>query len=433
MPLQPADRLRLRGLRTRRCVLSAILLAAACTARPTTSIGSLESRLAQAPDATDTRLHLAAAYRADGRAADAVEVLEPAVREVPHDPAMLFVLARSYENAGRLSDARATLERFLTVSRSSRLNRRVRARIELLRRRELEQVVRTALADEATLRNAAPSPGVIGVFPLLATGADATLAPLGRALAEMLTTDLAQTDRLRVVERAGIQFLLDEIGLAASGMVDPLTGARAGRLLGAGRIVQGRLDGDPAQLRLEALVVALAEQRDSTTAPARVNGRLDDLFDLEKQLVLALYADLGIALTIAERERVLRRPTDNVQALLAFGLGLEADDANRWADAARSFERALELDGNFVLAREWLERSRRKAEAAQDDGGLDEQAEFELGWDLPSWLRMRLPFALIERIVPDPDLRNPAPELLRVEGLDRGSRIDVIIRPPGGR
>jgi len=155
---------------------------------------------------------------------------------------------------------------------------------------------------------------------------------------------------------------------------------------------------------------------------------------MEKQLALALFADIGIALTAAERERVLRRPTDNVQALLEFGLGLQADDANRWTEAVRFFERAVTMDGDFGLARIWLERSRHKAQATQeDDGELDGLAEFELGWDLPAWLRLRLPFGLIERLVPDPDLRNPAPELLGVEGLDRRSRIDVIIRPPGGR
>lgn len=428
------QRLRRRGSLTRRFAGAGLLLVAGCAVRPATSVASLEERLATAADETDTRLRLAAAYHADGRATDAIGVLDPVVQSSPDDPAVLFLLARSYENDQRFAAARETFERFLAVNVEPKLNRRVRARIELLRRRELELAVRNALADETTLRNATPSPRVIGVFPLLFAGADSALAPLGRALAEMLTTDLAQTDRLTIVERAGIQLLLDEIRLGASATVDPATAARAGRLIGAGRIVQGRLDGDAVRLRLEALVVTLAEPRDSSTAPARVDGPLDDLFAMEKQLALALFADIGIALTAAERERVLRRPTDNVQALLEFGLGLQADDANRWTEAVRFFERAVTMDGDFGLARIWLERSRHKAQATQeDDGELDGLAEFELGWDLPAWLRLRLPFGLIERLVPDPDLRNPAPELLGVEGLDRRSRIDVIIRPPGGR
>jgi len=157
------------------------------------------------------------------------------------------------------------------------------------------------------------------------------------------------------------------------------------------------------------------------------------LFDLEKQLALSVYAGAGVQLTAAERERVLQRHTDNVQALLAFGDGLAADDSGRYAEAVAAFERSLEADGGFDLARFWLEQSKLKQEATeQDDDELASLAELDLGWFLPDWQRRRLPFIAIDPLIPDPDLRNPGPELVGVEGLDRRALVDIVVRPPAG-
>ncbi|MGD8277971.1 MAG: CsgG/HfaB family protein, partial [Gemmatimonadota bacterium] len=237
--------------------------------------------------------------------------------------------------------------------------------------------------------------------------------------------------RLTVVERTQLQYLLDELSLAESGRVDPATAARSGRIVGAGRIVQGSINGDAAALRIEASVVPVASGTPSS--PVQQNTPLDGLLDAEKQLALSLYSSLGVQLTVAERERVLRRPTDNVQALLAFGAGLGADDAGRYADAVREFERALDLDSGFELARLWRDESRLRQEASEENmNELTGLAERELGWDLASWLRRRLIFAAIDRVVPEPDLRDPLPELFGIEGLDRRARVDVIIHPPAG-
>jgi tetratricopeptide (TPR) repeat protein len=416
-----------------------LAVSAACATRPGVTqapspqrLTSLEADLARSPQSEDARFRLATAYQAAGRAADAATVLEPVAQAQPRDAAVVFLLALAYEAQDRFTDARHMYEAFLQAGPPAKLKRRARARIALMERRELEQAVRTAIAQESTLGNVTPSASAVGIFPFLLAARDTTLRPLGRALAEMLSTDLAQTERLTVVERASIQFLLDELRLGASQAADPSTAARAGRMLGAGRLVQGRVDGDSTQLRLQSVLVAVGTA-EANRPPQSAQGRIQELFDMEKRLALALYADLGIQLTVAERERVLRRHTDNVQALLAFGFGLEADDANRWPEAIAFLERAVQIDGGFQLARFWLEQARLKAEATGESRErLAELAETELGWDLPAWRRRRLAWTSIDHLVPDPDLRNPAPEMFGVEGLDRRGRVVVIIRPPGG-
>src|SRR5690606_21419623 len=206
-------------------------------------------------------------------------------------------------------------------------------RLPLLARRELEAAVRNAVAREAELAGTQPSATRIAVFPFHYEGADPELRPLGRALAGLVTTDLSQVQRLTVLERARVQLLLDELALAESGYVDPATAARGGRLLGAGRIVQGRIAGGADGVRLEAAVVRVATG-EAPPAAVREQDELRRLFDMEKRLVLALFESLGVQLTAAERERVNRRPTESLQALLEYGLGLEAEDAGDFARAA---------------------------------------------------------------------------------------------------
>ncbi len=396
-------------------------------------VAALEADLGRGAN-TDRRIRLAAAYRASGRPAAAVPLLQQVTAGGSRDPAALFLLGLSCEESGRLTEARQAYQDFLGSGGPPDLERAARDRIVLLERRELEQAVHDAIAQEAALQASVPDARALGVFPFLYAGADSSLAPLGRAFAELLSTDLALTDRITIVERARVQYLLDELRLAATGAVDPATGARAGHMVGAGRIVQGQLQGSASALSVNARVISVLAGRDTSGAPLEQQGQLSRLFDLEKQVALGVYSALGVQLTVAERERVLQHPTDNVQALLAFGLGLEDDDADRWGQAAARFRAALTLDANFALARLALERAEAKQRASQRSASsLAQLADMELGWELPGWMRRRLRFVEVDPMIPDPELRNPSTEALGLEGLDRRARVIVIVRPPGSR
>ncbi|HEX6589982.1 MAG TPA: CsgG/HfaB family protein, partial [Longimicrobiales bacterium] len=255
----------------------------------------------------------------------------------------------------------------------------VRARIPVLRREQMLAAARNALAREAELTRQAPAPRTIAVFPFVYAGTDGSLAPLSRALADMLTTDLSQTDRLSVLERAQVQALLDEMQLAESGLVDEATAARAGHLLAAGTVVQGRVDmPEEGAVRLEALAVPVAAAV-TDVAPTVAQDALSRLFDAEKALVLGLFDDMGIELTEAERVAVNRRPTESLQALLAYGRGLQAMDAGNFEAAATAFETAAALDPSFATAIDRAESATRAAEAeGTSTGAIGDQAQEEL-------------------------------------------------------
>lgn len=417
-------------------VLSNLLLAACATGGvrvPASEIPRLETQVRANPANRDARLRLGIAYRGQGRAQDAATTLDPLVARDSADAAALFHLALAFEDLGRVADARRLHEKNVAGGGSARLARQVSARLDGLGRRELVETADAAVRNEGSLP--APEPRTVGVFPFLTTGLSDDLRPYASAVTALLTTDLAQTGRLRVLERAQLPILLEEIRANETQRMDPATAARAGRLLSAGRIVQGRMDQTSSGIGLTALVVSVDAGPGGTPGrPLGQDGALSQLFELEKQLALSLYAELGVQLTVAERERITTRQTENLQALLAFGYGIEAMDAGRYAEAAQHFQRAAQLDPQFEEAREQMETARGLEEARVTNTTLAARIAIEeLGAGTPpQTVVVQDRFAEIEAIVPGPMNRDAVTEVLGVEGLTRGGLIVIIVRRPAG-
>jgi tetratricopeptide (TPR) repeat protein len=412
------------------------LLVAACAPAPSPSltpstgdVAALESRLARSESDRETMVRLGAAYRNAKRNDEALALLERARTQHPNDATTVLLLGLTYEDVGRYADAQKLYEQYIRVGRSRETQAELRRRLPLVERLALQASVRAALAREAELANTAPQPRTVAVFPFLYTGENETLRPLSRALAEMLVTDLSQTNRLTVLERLQMQMLLDEMKIAESGMVDPGTATRSGRLLGAERIVQGSISGSDEALQLQAAVVRVGNP-ESGAAPANTpalteRDALNRLFDLEKRLALRIYNAMGIQLTPAEWQLVSKRPTQNIQALLAYGLGLEAADVGRFAQAAQHFRQAVKLDPGFAVARERAERA--EAAAAAERTTTQQLARQAVAEMVPA-----LPTLAIEAIIPTVGRRDAASETLGTEGISTTSRtvLEIIIRRP---
>src|SRR5690606_16410582 len=170
---------------------------------------------------------------------------------------------------------------------------------------------------------------------------------------------------------------------------------------------------------------------EAPAAAVREQDELRRLFDMEKRLVLALFESLGVQLTAAERERVNRRPTESLQALLEYGLGLEAEDAGDFARAAEHYTRAAVADPAFGPAVERRDRAQGMSAAVVETTlQLGALAGAAAGFgDAPG---IEVP-ALDEmlRQVPAPGGRDPVAEILGQEGLGRRAVIEIILRPPG--
>lgn len=405
-------------------------------------LARLEADLAR-DSSVAARVALGAAYRATGRLEPARNVLEPAVRANPQNASAVLYLGLTDEDLGRLEDARDLYRRYLEIGRAPELRKQIGQRLALLDHKLMAASVKEALASESELARSAPVPRTVAVFPFRFLGTDTTLEPLSRALASLLTTDLSQTDRLRVLERERVQLLLDEADLSRSGRVDSATIVRGGRLLRTEQLVEGSITGGRDQLQLSAAVVP-TDDWNGKLEPFSVRDPLSGLFDMEKRLAFEIFRQMNIQLTPAERDRVLRRPTANVAALLAFGRGLEARDRGDFTGAAQQFEQAHTLDPAFNEA----------AQAAQQALGISsaqsvsttllsrEGAQELLPPENPAGSLLSSPLGAgvgsastlelggVQALLPDPLFRDPGAEILGTEGLVSRAILQIILRRP---
>ncbi len=267
----------------------------------------------------------------------------------PGDPLGPTVVGGCQEKGGRYDLAFATYTGFANKYPQARGVAAVRALAQLALRTQATQTAKLALARESTLTSLAPEPSTIAVLPMTIAG-DSSLQPLSRGLGELMLSDLAMIRSLRLLERIQVSALLDELKLGQSGRADPRTAARVGRLLRAERMVQGvAAITENGPVRMSATVVR--GDGDVRTG-AQANGTFKQLLDLEKQLVFGLATELGIQLTDAERQRILRQGPKNLAAFLSYGLGLDAMDRGDYRAAAAAFAAAVRSDPSFQAARE---------------------------------------------------------------------------------
>ena len=387
-------------------------------------IANLEARLDETKVDAPLAIRLAYAYRRGERGEDARTLLERTLQQHPNDARATVLLGLVYEDLGMYAQARQLYRSYIDSGASRKLRNEFAGRLPLLQRKELQASARAAVAREVELANTPPTPWTVAVFPFEFVGGDPQYQPLGRALAELMVNDLSQTSRLRVLERAQVQLLIDEMRLTEAGRVDEATAARTGRMLGAERVVHGSLDAAPNNTHVETSIVRVTSNAwpgESAQTSLSESDHLNALIDMQKRVALRVYESLGIELTPAERERVTRRATQNLMALLAYGRGLAAEDAGDFAAAAQHFAEAARLDPNFTEAREAEARSSATAEAAEVD--TEQLAARVVADAAPP------PAITAAAIIPNPIARDASVEVLGTEGAGTTMLILIIRRP----
>lgn len=201
----------------------------------------------------------------------------------------------------------------------------------------------------------------IGIPPFqLLTKSDANAA-LGFAIADMLTTDLSRSSRVTLVERSRLAEVVRELDLAKTGRIDSATAPRAGKLMRASRLVLGSVDTiSGGELRL-SLRVADVETGALGATSLDARAPLSDVLAAEKALAFRLFDVLGVTLTPAERAAVETYPTTSMEALSAYGRGVQAELLGDRRRAIDEFERALVVDPSFGQARDRAGEVRSKA------------------------------------------------------------------------
>jgi TolB-like protein len=221
-------------------------------------------------------------------------------------------------------------------------------------RHKAEQAARKAVAEEQSLDATKLEPRSLGIVPFGVDPPDTALVAVGYGLADLLTTDLAQSKKLQVVDRVQVNAVLREIGLVEAGRIDSNSASRVGKLVQARRLVVGSLGWTPKQqLGLNVHIADVRTGSFRTAVAAQTS--IDDILRAEKQLALDLFEKLGVPLTPKEQEAVERMPTRNVDAFLAYSRGVRLEAEGRYTAAAGEYQQAAGLDPDFKAAQAHLE------------------------------------------------------------------------------
>ena len=309
-------------------------------------VPALEAQAAERPNDGVLLTRLGVAYYGQKNWTRARDVLKAAVVLDRSNYRGLVYLGLSYEELGQLDLARATYTQARLRARGDRQRGELDNRLQLLTHKEIQVAARAALAQEATLSQTPPETNTIAVFPFRYLGTNEEMRPLERGIAQLIVGDLGKVRSLKLLEREQVQALVDEMQLAASGRVDPATGARSGRLLRAQNVVQGSIqEPTPESVQLDAN--AINSVTASVAATGSAGGAMEQLLDAQKQVVFQLLDRLGIAVTPAERQALDERPTRDLQAFLLYSRGLAAEDAGDFGAAASLFSQAAARDPSF--------------------------------------------------------------------------------------
>lgn len=323
------------------------------------AIRAFQETLKTHPDDFRAHRELGVAYFRQGNYENALQSLLRAYRIRNDDGRLLFYLGMTLENQNRPRYAVLVYQQYVNVSPASDIRNDIEARLASLLRKQMALDARRMLTRETQIDAGLIPDNTVAVLYFQNMGSKRGLDPLQKGLTDMLITDLSKVERLTVIERVQMQKMMEEMGLGMTGLVDEETAPRVGKLLGASTLIKGTyLDMTNYGFRVDA---GLIKTKQRTIQTHHIEGKLLELFDLEKDLVFDIIDKMGISLTQAERDAIEVIPTENILAFMAYCRGLDFEDRGMFNEAANQYQEAVKLDPHFNQAQENLDRSHKMA------------------------------------------------------------------------
>jgi tetratricopeptide (TPR) repeat protein len=267
----------------------------------------------------------------------------------PQDGPSMLYRGMIQEELGQIDEAKNLYRTYLTFGKNKKVEQEVRYRLRWLEDTRLKEVLDNAIKNEKNVDVSKIPQNAVAVVSFDASSLPEGLAPIGRGLAELIYNDLSYVQDLRLVERLEIARLQQELELSQSAFADKMNSPRVGKIVGAGKIVTGKIDrpaGD--EIDIDCGIVDVGPG--VTEYPKEQQGQLNDFFEMQKKLTLDIVAKLGYEITPALRNRIDSIPTSSFLALIAYSRGLGYADRGLYALAEAEFKTALNEDPKFGLA-----------------------------------------------------------------------------------
>ena len=398
------------------------------------TIRKLQQKIAVNPKDAESLRDLGAIYFHTRQYGLARENLKKSSDLNNDDAKTQFYLGMTLEAEKDKKGALAIYINYSDFSPLSSYRKLMEGRYQTITRELIQEQFRALIAQEQNLGTRETPKNSLAVFPLVYQGNQEKYSSLGLGLSEMMLIDLGQITKLKLIERIRVDELMKELKFGTSQVVDPATAPRLGRLLSAGRIISGTFDvSSEEMMRLDVAALDVG----SAAAPKSVteSDNLENLFRLQKEIVFKLVKDLGITLTREEREKIQTVPTRNLQAFIAYSIGLEKEGRGDYDAAGVYFKQASSIDPNFAPAKAKVDvmeslslagGTREQAfAAAQTADPLPAPDAADRGGNLMTDRIMKLHQGIGTGLMPGQDSRKPAEE-----AVVSGAPVGELPTPP---
>ena len=394
----------------------------------TENIRELRQKLEANPSDAESWRDLGIIYFETKQYAKAKEYLKQSIDLGGSDAKAAFYLGMTHEFDVNPTAALAVYITYTDYSPLSQYRSMMEGRYQELTREVIKSQFRALIAKEGSITTSSLPVNTLAVFPLAYQTGDIRYAPLGMGISEMILTDLGQVKKLKLVERIRIEELLKELSFSATSSVDQTSAPRMGKLLAAGRIVGGTFSVSPdGSIRMDVSSVDVATG--SKPGGASESDVLENLFRAEKEIVFKLIQGMGIKLSREERESIQRFPTKNLQAFLAYSLGLDYEARGDFESAGAMYKEAGSIDPAFSSAKERQSISEsRKTGSGNKETALASAEKIEpppkpSGSTTGKGSMVARRFETMQQvigagIVPSQDSRKPAQEGLPATGIE---------------
>jgi eukaryotic-like serine/threonine-protein kinase len=190
----------------------------------------------------------------------------------------------------------------------------------------------------------------LAILPFRNASGDASLDWLGPSLAEMLSTDVGQSARLRTVSPSNLHQIFSDLRISSASALDPATIRRVADFGNADRVVWGQYAKFGDQIRIDATLQDLKNDR---SLPLKVDVPSEkDVPAAVDRLAESIREKLALPRNVLQELKASSfQPTSqSLDALRDYNLGIESQRDGKNLEAQKHFEAATTEDPKFALA-----------------------------------------------------------------------------------
>jgi len=190
----------------------------------------------------------------------------------------------------------------------------------------------------------------LAIFPFRNPSGDASLDWLGPSLADMLSTDVGQSARLRTISPDRLHQVLSDLKITPGAAIDPATVGRIAEFSNADTVVWGQYARFGEQIRIDATLLDLKHNRRAplkieAASEKEIPGTVDGLAELIRKN-LAVSSDV-----LKELKASSFQPSSkSVPALRDYNQGVQLLRNGKNLEAVKTLQAAVQEDPQFALA-----------------------------------------------------------------------------------